>query len=294
MRKRFLSSSGSRKGFVLFLVLVMVSVTASFLFSLYYLSTLNFKRTEDFRDYTVAYHAAVSAVKLALYFLRNDRNGFDGVGDDWASPFSYNYRGISVSIRIEDECGKLNVNNLVNNRWHGIAKRLLENLELNPDLADAIRDWVDSDDEVFENGAESFYYEGLGYRPSNSPMKSIYELLYVKGVDERLFKRLKNYLTVYGRKINVNSAPKEVLLALSPRMGEDAVLSIIENRPIKDLTKLKELPGFDEELYFEIKPLITVRCNYFHIEATASYGDTTATVEAFTDRYRVLEWKVVQ
>ncbi|TCK04640.1 type II secretion system protein K (GspK) [Phorcysia thermohydrogeniphila] len=289
-----MSSSGSRKGFVLFLVLVMVSVTASFLFSLYYVSTLNFKKAESFRDYTVAYHAAVSAVKLALYFLRNDNNGFDGIGDDWASPFYYNYRGISVSIRIEDECGKINVNNLKDNRWYGIAQRLFEKLELNVDLADALRDWIDGDDEVFGNGAESFYYEGLGYRPSNVPMKSIYELFYVKGVDDRVFKKLRNYLTVYGGKVNVNSAPKEVLLALSPQMGEDAVDSIIENRPIKDLTKLKELPGFDEELYFEIKPLITVRCNYFRIEATAHSGDTTATVEAYANRYKVLEWKVVQ
>ena len=272
----------------------MVSVTASFLFSLYYLTTRNFKRTEDFRDYTVAYHAAVSAVKIALYFLRNDNNGFDGVGDEWASPFYYNYRGISVSVRVEDECGKVNVNKLVNNRWHAIAERLFENLGLNPDLADSIRDWVDRDDEVFENGAESFYYGGLSYRPSNAPMKSVYELLYVKGIGEKVFKKLKKYLTVYGDKVNVNSAPKEVLLALSPNMNEDAVDSIIESRPIKNLGKLKELPGFDEELYFEIRPLITEKCNYFRIEATASYGDTTATVEAFTDRHRVLEWKVVQ
>jgi general secretion pathway protein K len=294
MRKRFLNSLRSRKGFVLFLVLVTVSVTASFLFSLYYFSTLNFKRAESFRDYTVAYHAAVSAVRLALYFLRNDNNSFDGIGDDWASPFYYNYRGVSISVRVQDECGKLNVNNLMDNRWHGIAQRLFENLELNTDLADALRDWIDRDDEVFGNGAESFYYEGLGYRPLNAHMKSIYELLYVKGVDERLFKKLKDYLTVYGGKVNVNSAPKEVLLALSPQMNEDAVDSIIESRPIKDLTKLKELPGFDEELYFEIKPLITGRCDYFRIEATASYGDTTATVEAYTDRHRVLEWKVIQ
>jgi len=289
-----LNSLKNRKGFVLFLVLVVVSITASFLFSLYHVSTLNFKKAESFRDYTVAYRAAVSAVKLALYFLRNDNNGFDGIGDDWALPFYYNYRGISISLKIQDECGKLNINNLTNNRWYGIAQRLFENLELNTDLVDAIRDWIDSDDEVFGNGAESFYYEGLGYRPLNAPMKSLYELFYVKGVNDKIFKRLKSYLTVYGGKVNVNSAPKEVLLALSPQMNEDAVDSIIESRPIRDLTKLKELPGFDEELYFEIKPLLTVRCDYFQIEATASYGDSTVTVEAYTDRYRVLEWKVVQ
>jgi len=50
----------------------------------------------------------------------------------------------------------------------------------------------------------------------------------------------------------------------------------------------------DKELYYEILPLITNRCNYFKVEVTASYGGATATVEAYTTRNRILEWKVVE
>jgi general secretion pathway protein K len=99
----------------------------------------------------------------------------------------------------------------------------------------------------------------------------------VKGFDEKVFRKLEGYLTVYGDgKVNVNSASKQLLLSLSPRMSEEAVDSIIENRPIKDLAKLRDLPGFDQELYFEIKPLITNMCGFFRVEVTASYGDATA------------------
>jgi len=290
-----LSSSRRNKGFVLFIVLVIVSALSSFLFSIYYLSRLTYRKTEELKDYAVSYHAAVSAVKIALKFLREDRNGYDGEGDDWAKPLIYNYRGIAVSVRITDECGKVNVNAVNDPRIFGVLKRLLNNIGAPSSVADSIKDWIDRDNFPEPEGAEEDYYEGLGYRPDNGPMKSLGELLYVKGINERLFKKLNNYLTVYGNgKINVNSAPKEVLLALSPDMSPEAADSIIEARPITEIARLRELPGITQELYFEIRPLITNRCNYFRIEATASYGEATAHLEVFSTRKRALEWKVVQ
>ncbi len=290
-----MSSSKSREGFVLFLILVMVAVVTSFLFSVYFLSTKSVSKSESFRDYLVAYHAAVSAIKIGLNYLKDDNNGYDGKGDDWYEPIVYNYRGIFLSVRITDECGKFNVNKLYNTLYYKMAVRLFENLELNTDIAATLKDWIDSDDRVTDNGAESYYYEGLGYKPSNRALKSLFEILYVKGIDENTFKRLLNYLTVYGSgKVNVNSASKELLLALSEQMDETAVDSIIENRPIKKIEDIKNLPGFTEELYFLIKPLITNRCDYFKMEVTASYGDSTVSLVAFTDRNRVLEWKVVE
>jgi len=290
-----LSSLRRSEGFVLFIVLVIVSVLASLLFSVYYLSQIGYRRVEGFKDYATAYHAAVSAVKIALLFLREDKNGFDGQGDDWARPIVYNYRGIFLSVRIQDECGKLNVNRVAKEREFEIFRRLFEELGIEPSVADSIRDWIDPDDEPQPEGAESSYYEALGYRPTNGPIKSLGELLYVKGVDEPLFKKLKNYLTIYSSgEVNVNSAPKEVLMALSPDLGPEAADSIIEARPIKDVSKLLELPGITKELYFEIRPLITNRCNFFKIEATASYGDATVQLEAYATRSKLLEWKVVQ
>ncbi len=289
-----MSSSNRERGFVLFIVLVITATVSIFLFSLFFISNMNLKKTENFRNYTVAYHAAISAVKIALGFLKQDSNGFDGEGDDWSIPFNYSYRGIFVSIQIKDECGKLNVNHITNPLIFKIGKRLTENLEME-DLIPAIKDWIDRDDHPEEGGAESYYYEAFGYRPSNAPLRSVYELLYIKGINKKNFKKLRSYFTIYGNgRININSAPKELLLALDEEMNEEAVDSIIQNRPIRSISVLKTLPGFDEELYFKIKPRITNRCDYFRIDASASYGDVTVTVEAYSDRNKILEWKVVQ
>ena len=271
-----------------------MAAVAAFLFSVFYLSNATYRKTEGLKDYTTAYHAAVSAVKIALQFLKQDNNDFDGEGDDWTKPISYNYRGIFLSIRITDECGKFNVNKLKEPRYYNVGKRLFEELGKG-ELLDAIKDWIDADNEPSPFGAERDYYESMGYSPSNRPMKSMGELPYVKGVDKRTFKQLSSYITVYGSgKINVNSAPKKVLLALSERMSEEGADSIIEARPVKKLESLKELPGIDKELYYEILPLLTNKCNYFRIEVTASYGSSTVSITAYTTRDAILEWKVVE
>ncbi len=273
----------------------MVSTLASLLFSLFYLSNSKVGEAERFKDYLTAYHAAVSAVKISLKLLQEDKNDFDGKGDDWSKPIFYNYRGISISVKINDECGKFNLNTLNDKAHYNIFKRLLQELNLNEGIADAVKDWIDRDSSPMPEGAEADYYASLGYKPSNDYMKSLGELLYVKGIDEKTYEKLKKYATVYGSGlINVNSAPKEVLLALSPEMSQEAAESIIEARPIKELSKISLLPGMDRELYFEIRPFITNRCNYFKIEVNAFYKEESSKIVAYASRRKVLQWKVVK
>ncbi len=267
-----MSSLRSGKGFVLFIVLLIVWALSAFLFSLYYLSQSKYKEAEGIRDYVVAYHGAVSAVKIALKLLREDRNSYDGEGDDWYSPFTYNYNGIFISVKIRDECGKLNVNEITDPRLYGVLKRLLDEISLDEEVAEAIRK-----------------------RVKEKPLRSVGELYTVKGINFKTAKKLSRYLTVYGgSKLNVNSAAKELLKALSLNLSEEGIESLLKARPIKELSELLDLPGITKETYFEIRPLLTNRCNYFKIEATASYNGQISQVEAYTSRYKVLEWKVVK
>lgn len=56
------------------------------------------------------------------------------------------------------------------------------------DVADAILDWLDEDDEAREYGAESPYYSSLEppYAPKNGPLDTVEELLRVRGVTPQL------------------------------------------------------------------------------------------------------------
>jgi type II secretory pathway component PulK len=140
----------------------------------------------------------------------------------------------SFRYGVTDESGKINPNALMQLDPTGTvlynALMLLPNMT--DDVADAIVDWIDPDDDARTNGAENSYYMGLSppYQCKNGPLDSIEELLYVRGVTpELLFGTDRNrngapdpgegdngdgtpgdrgwsaYLTVYSRERNVDS-----------------------------------------------------------------------------------------
>ncbi|MGW8257090.1 MAG: hypothetical protein ACWGMZ_06370, partial [Thermoguttaceae bacterium] len=78
------------------------------------------------------------------------------------------------------------------------ARQILMNLPgMTENIADAILDWLDPDNQPREFGAESEYYSMLTqpYAPTNGPLTNIEELLLVRGVTPEL---------LFGRDINRN------------------------------------------------------------------------------------------
>ncbi len=128
-----------------------------------------------------------------------------------------------------DEGGKLNVNSLIALDPTGelLYNALMKLPGMLAEVADAIVDWVDADDDARASGAESAYYSSLStpYKAKNGPLNSLDELLLVKGVTPYLLyggdtnrngvqddgepdatRGLADYLTVYGRELNVDMA----------------------------------------------------------------------------------------
>lgn len=90
-----------------------------------------------------------------------------------------------------DESSKVNVNALpFYDTWQpGSARQILMSLpEMTEEIADAILDWVDTDDEPREFGTEGSYYRGLSpaYDVKNGPMDSLDELLLVRDITPEL------------------------------------------------------------------------------------------------------------
>jgi type II secretory pathway component PulK len=129
---------------------------------------------------------------------------------------------------VTDEAGKINLNTMMRIDSSGEALRAMLILlpNMSEDVADAITDWLDADDDQRANGAESAAY--ANYRPRNGPVNTLDELLLVQGVttanlygndrnrngvqdadeaDGNDFSRgWSDYLTVYGHELNVDSS----------------------------------------------------------------------------------------
>jgi Type II secretion system (T2SS), protein K len=105
-----------------------------------------------------------------------------------------------IRYGLEDESSRLNLNTLltIDQLLPGASRQLLMALPgMTEDVADAILDWMDTDDQPREYGAEVDYYSGLNppYAPKNGPLETVEELLLVKGVTP---------LLLFGADINRN------------------------------------------------------------------------------------------
>ncbi|MDP6466350.1 MAG: type II secretion system protein GspK [Pirellulaceae bacterium] len=93
---------------------------------------------------------------------------------------------------LEDESVRLNLNMvlLADKIEEGASRNLLMSLPgMSEEIADAILDWMDEDDEAREYGAELDYYSSLEpapYAPRNGPLQTVEELLLVAGMTPQL------------------------------------------------------------------------------------------------------------
>lgn len=116
---------------------------------------------------------------------------------------------------LEDESSRLNLNSLlIADKVQGGGRQILMSLPgMTEDVADAILDWLDEDDEPREFGAEYDYYSGVDppYAPKNGPFQTVEELLLVRGVTPAM---------LFGRDVNRNGMvdPHEVNMPLPDGM----------------------------------------------------------------------------
>lgn len=238
------------RGVALIVVLLMVSIITAL--------TIQFSR-DTRSDITAAANLsdgirlrtiAQSGFAVGEALLSADKTNFDALTEQWANTEMISlqseayFENGSFKLAIQDEEGKIAVNSLVTGGAYNVAVRdFLLRLLTGPsfrleqrkaeEIVDAIKDWIDPDDEVTGAGAEGAYYAGQPrpYAAKNAPIDCIEELLMIKGVSRELFygtsesPGLVQCLSVYGdARININTAPRPVLRALSAEMTDDDVL----------------------------------------------------------------------
>ena len=232
-----------RQGSILIGVLWSLFFLAALALAINSLITPQLSLAAKLRDRVMLQHIAQAGIKSAIIEIRADETeGYDVLNDLWSVNeeafkeiqladeryFSLKHTVAGdedgedeVYYGLVDEERKININT-------GTGDVLSEFFEIvgeaSPqeaaDIADAIVDWRDEDDEPSANGAESSYYEGLdpGYVCKNANFDILEELFLVKGVTQEIYDKVKDYLTVYGDgKVNLNTADVLVLQSLGMR-----------------------------------------------------------------------------
>jgi type II secretory pathway component PulK len=149
---------------------------------------------------------------------------------------SYNYvnentQTTEIRYGLIDEERKININTAPMSTLKRLFNIVLDidNME-SQNLAASIKDWRDEDSQLSIpiGSAEDSYYRNLPYPylAKDSLIEVLEEVLLVKGMTNEIFERIKPYITIYGQgRVNINTAPREVLLALG--LDNNIVTSIL-------------------------------------------------------------------
>lgn len=255
--------AAQENGIALILVLLVIGALSVLILDLNYTTRVNLHLSQNFRDDTKAFFLARGAVEAAIYWLKEDESpGYDAFCEandpSCENSWSLDNPGMEVGdglvqLRIRDEDGKIWINdnkNLFKNNLPGTSAlpdlliRLKDRLELQDEIFDAVQDWIDTDDQPFGYGVEADYYESLDppYDIRNGPLLDTSELLLVKEINDSLYYGktdqnpvgLAELFTVFsGKKINVNTAPPDILSAMADGIDGDIIAEDRIGEPFK-------------------------------------------------------------
>jgi type II secretory pathway component PulK len=329
------------RGVVLLLVMVLVVVAISTAYALSKTAMLEVMSTRQYLQHARATLLARSGIALGVRTLQDDLlEGTDTTRavesdlDAWAllSKQEIALPGDAfLRVKVTDVGGKLNLNALVDRDGKRIGetskaflKAALAHIadsapafkgsssygdEDVDDLADALLDWIDKDDETRVGTPEEEYYVGIkkaAAAPLNRPVFSIDELAAVPGLDPLMLEALKAYFTTYpmfpppdGGGANLNTAPAHVLGMIYHGLGEE--FELLDQRDVFELLKVRSEGGvfcpadgpepctnFFRTLGIaegeQIFPPLSFASRVFRIDSEARVGETRACVSSVVDR----------
>lgn len=302
----------SQKGIALVMVLWVLTILMVVAFSFSFTTRTETHSAMHFRDGIEKKFLSEAGIERGIMELFYRKQNRDVEGSEVWKTNGASYDGRigegRYTVRITDESGKVDINRVPDI----ILKNLLYNLGINGDdvdiIVDSIMDWKDSDDLVRLHGTESNYYRSLPnpYRAKNGDFDTLEELLLVRGVTPEILygsaekKGIITFLTVYSMNssINVNAAPKEVLMAI-PGMTATAADAIINFREGKEIRSVLEVQAFLGETFNIAAPYIRAGdSDVFAIVATGYKGSdkngysTAATVAIKgNDKYSFVYYK---
>lgn len=275
-----------QRGVALITVMLVVALATTAAVAMASRQQLDIRRTENVLYAGQASMYLLGVEDWAKQFLAQDRkdNSIDHAGEDWATRLPpLPVEGGQVQGTLDDLQGRFNLNALAQTGDKGKTarqrlRRLLQTLDLDPELANTVQDWVDADPEPrFPGGAEDGVYLGQEpfYRSANRPMTSPSELLLLQGMSFDDYEKLRPHVTALPPEtpLNINTASAEVLASLADGLPLRELEALVKKRADNPYDKVGD---FLAERVFAGKQIplegLSVGSDYFVLRAQADIG----------------------
>lgn len=204
--------------------------------------------------------------------------------------------GQGYSVKIRSEANRLNLNAILLRDDKPLLRALFIDWGMKLDQAqetvDALADWIDADDEVALNGAESKYYESLGRlnQPFNRPFYNLEEVRLVRGIEflERFNPDWRDAFTLWSSgALDVNEAEPELLAAaaevsydraadvIAKVLGPDRLRDTEDDVRFNNIEEVLELLNVPDIMRPIVTPRLTLNDTTTRIESTGRSGSSS-------------------
>ncbi len=280
-RPAIVDQKGSALIVTLLLITILTGLVVDFVYDVY----IDTSSLSNWSNAQKASLIAKSGQNLSTRYLDEVRNDQFTDEHDLEMPVGqYLGANIDLTIKIEDENSKFNINSIIyengetDDEQLSSLKKLFEYLNINPDLSLVIADWIDPDMEPRLTDSED--------AAKNTFLWSVDELRLIEGIDNKIFDRISPYITVFGdNQININTAEVPVLVSLNDNMTEAHANKIIDYRedsPFEDPAHV-QLAGIELSIANTFMSRTTVKSSYFRITSTSTVNGITRIIESVMD-----------
>ena len=304
-------SVAKQGGVALITALVVLAIAATLSAAMIWQGGLDERRTATLIQGNQAMEYALGAESWAEQILQRDfkqaQNGVN-LGQDWAQQLPpLPVEGGQITGHIEDLQGRFNLDLLQGQGQSSTAYkaqfiRLLNALNLDPGIADAVVDWFSNNAVASPSGAKDDFYSRLQppYLTGQTAMTSVSELRLVKGVTPQAYAALLPYVCAVplgvgtssgnpgdgtapgGWALNINTALPLLLTTLAPSISEDQAAQVVAQRADHGITQAEfsgiiklTQPGTGNN---NLVPATGFTSSYFLLTVTAEIGSTHVTM----------------
>lgn len=278
------------------MVLVAIAATAMSL-----RLQIDINRTQSIKDMGTMKRLAQKQVLTAMLILQNN---LDLLGKQKEkidnTPYHFNSKnesGFKMKSLLDDEQAKFNLNNLRDKKYIKPFARLLQIVNPQIKLKEAImisyavNDWVSPLD--MNKGKTPFdgYYVQHHYMQSHLPMVTPTELRLVKGITPMIYEKTLPYLTALPTKtpVNLNRASLPVLQTIGVGLSEKQAKTIVEARGKKGFLSKKAFLQNEkvQALHLKLKGKdYTLTSRYFISTVEVRHEEEILTLFTLIDRQR--------
>lgn len=203
------------------------------------------------------------------------------------------YPGVLLSGGLYDMQASFNLNNVQNRKFYSLFINLLGNTLKKSNVAEntalymAILNWISPYQPGRGNDEFMAYYahQQPPYLPGYQFMQSVSEFRLVRGVNQEIYQTLLPYVTVLPTvtAININTAPKQILMSLGNGLNESQLEEFIEARDSEEPIRTEKLNQVMQKFNIP-KEQITTISEYFLCMGTASAEDLNLTTYTLIKR----------